>query len=57
VKSLAVRRHRLGLLGVQLRLRDAGALGLAAGDREVICFAVDPAHPENSRISLRTVKE
>ncbi len=27
------------------------------GDREVICFAVDPAHPENSRISLRKVKE
>jgi hypothetical protein len=27
------------------------------GDHEVICFAVDPAHPEDSRISLRNVKE
>jgi hypothetical protein len=27
------------------------------GDREVICMAVDPAHPEDSRISLRNVKE
>jgi hypothetical protein len=27
------------------------------GDREVFCFAVDPAHPEDSRISLRNVKE
>ena len=26
-------------------------------DREVICFADDPAHPEDSRISLRNVKE
>jgi hypothetical protein len=27
------------------------------GNREVICLAVDPAHPEDSRISLRNVKE
>jgi hypothetical protein len=27
------------------------------GDHKVICFAVDPAHPENNRISLRKVKE
>jgi hypothetical protein len=27
------------------------------GDREVICLAVDPAHPEDSKISLRKVKE
>ena len=27
------------------------------GDREVICFAVDPAHPEDSRISLSKVKK
>ena len=26
-------------------------------DREVICFAVDPDHPEDNRISLRNVKE
>ena len=26
-------------------------------DREVICFAVDPDHPEDNRISLRDVKE
>ena len=27
------------------------------GNREVICLAVDPDHPEDSRISLRNVKE
>jgi hypothetical protein len=27
------------------------------GDRQVICFAVDPAHPKDSRMSLRKVKE
>ena len=31
--------------------------GWRNGDREVICMAEDPDHPENSRISLRKVKE
>jgi len=31
--------------------------GWRNGDREVICMAEDPDHPQNSRISLRKVKE